>query len=309
LKEDAMKKLFHAVLALAVVLVAPTPLLAQAKIRIAIWDFENHAEHQWWFWNDLGPAARNQIETSLSENPTLSATFSVIEREKLDLVMKEQGLSSAGVLDPQSAAKIGRVLGVKYIVTGGIDKFTITNTRAAIGRFGVGGNVAEAEATVNMRFIDTTTGERVLSVSADGNVKKGGGFLRGTSLSRDAEWGIASETIQMASKAIVERLAAGNTLAKITGASGSTGGIDARVIKTDGNRAYINMGSSSGVKVGDKFAIFNVGEELVDPVTGAKLGAEEKQTGTGIVTDVQEKFAIMNVTGTAKAKDVIRMQR
>jgi len=304
-----MKKLFYPVVALALVLVAPTTLLAQAKIRIAIWDFENHAERQWWFSSDLGPAARNQIETSLSENSTLSAQFSVIERQKLDLVMKEQGLSSAGALDPQTAVKMGRILGVKYIVTGGIDKFTITTTKAAIGRFGIGGNIAQAEVTINMRFIDTTTGERVVSVSADGDVKKGGGFLRGTSLSRDAEWGIASETIQEASKAIVERLAGANYIARISAAGGSTGGIDARVIKIDGNRTYINMGSSSGIKVGDKFAVFSIGEELVDPVTGAKLGAEEKQTGTGIVTDVQEKFAIMNVTGTAKAKDVIRLQR
>jgi hypothetical protein len=52
-----------------------------------------------------------------------------------------------------------------------------------------------------------------------------------------------------------------------------------------------------------------VGEELVDPVTGAKLGAEEKQTGKGVVTDVQQQFAIMTVTGSAKAKDVIRKDR
>ena len=152
-------------------------------------------------------------------------------------------------------------------------------------------------------------GEGVVSLSADGTVKKGGGFLGGASLSRDAEWGIASEAIQKASKAIVEKLAAGPYLARITDASGSTGGIDARVIKIDGNRAYINMGSASGIKAGDKFAIFSVGEELVDLVTGAKLGAEEKRTGRGVVTDVQQKFAIMTVTGSAKVKDVIRAER
>src|ERR1041385_1780570 len=102
LKEDAMKKLVLAglVLPIALVLVGQTPLVAQAKIRIAVWNFDNNAEQRWSFSNDLGPAARNQIETYLSENPTLSAKFSVIERQKLDLVMKEQGLASAGVLNP-----------------------------------------------------------------------------------------------------------------------------------------------------------------------------------------------------------------
>ena len=299
----------YVVLGLALLLALPTPLLAQAKIRIAIWDFENNSERQWWFSGDLGPAARNQIETSISGNRVLSATFSVIERAKLDLVMKEQNLSSAGALDPQGAAKVGKILGVKYIVTGAIDRFSINTTRAAVSRLGVGGNVAQAETTINMRFIDTTTGERIVSLSADGDVKKGGGFLRGTSLSRDAEWGIASEAIQKAAMAIVEKLVSGNQLAAITAAGGATGGIDARVVKVDGRRVYINMGASSGIKVGDKFAVFSVGEELVDPVTGAKLGAEEKQTGTGVVTDVQEKFAIMTLTGSAQVKDVIRMQR
>ena len=303
-----MKKLFHATLATALVLAAPIPLFAQAKIRIAIWDFENHAENHWWYWNDLGPAARNQIDTSFSENATLSAKFSVIERDKLALILKEQGLSSAGALDPQSAAKVGKILGIRYILTGGIDKFAINTTRGRIGGLGVGGNMTQADATINMRLIDTTTAERVISLSADGQIKKGGGFIRGTSLSRDAEWGIASETIQIAAGAIVEKLVGGGYLDKIAAAAGSTGGVDARIIKVDGNRAYINLGTSSGIKVGDKFVIFNVGEELVDPVSGAKLGAEEKQTGSGTVTEVQERFAIMTVTGKAVSKDVIRKQ-
>src|SRR5438445_6429203 len=115
--------LVRAVACLALLLALPTPGLAQAKIRVAIWEFENHAEHQWWFYNDLGPAARNQIDTEFSENNVLSSKFSVIERDKLNLVLKEQGLGNAGALDPATAAKVGKILGIKYIILGGIDKF------------------------------------------------------------------------------------------------------------------------------------------------------------------------------------------
>ena len=31
-------------------------------------------------------------------------------------------------------------------------------------------------------------------------------------------------------------------------------------MEIDGNKAYINLGSSSGIKVGDKFRVFTVGE-------------------------------------------------
>jgi curli biogenesis system outer membrane secretion channel CsgG len=299
-----MKKLFYAALACALVCALPSPGWAQAKIRIAIWDFENHAENHWWFYNDLGPAARNQIDTQMSENAKLSSLFTVLERDKLALVMKEQGLATTGAVDPQTAAKVGKLLGVKYVVTGGIDKFAINTTKGGYG--GIGGNLTTANATINVRFIDTTTAERVISVSADGEVKKGGGFAKGASLSREAEWGVASEAIQKTSKAVVDKIVTGGYLDRVSSAAGSGGGIDMRVIKIDGTKAYINVGSSSGIKVGDKFRIFEIGPELVDPVSGAKLGAEEKQTGTGEVTDVQEKFAIMTVTGTATAKSVIK---
>ena len=288
------------------VLMSPAAAGAQQRIRIAIWDFENNAERSWWFHDDLGPAVRNQLDTAFSENDDLSRMFSVIEREKLDLVLKEQGLGAAGALDPQSAAKVGRILGVKYIVTGAVDRFSINRTSGSVNRFGgVGGNMVSAEAAINIRFIDTTTAERVVAVSGEGGVKKGGGFFKGARLSRDAEWGIASEAIEKASGSLVTKLVTGNYLEKVSTAAGPVG-TAGRIIKVDGNRAWINLGSSSGIKVGDRFTILHMGEDLIDPDTGAKLGADEEETGEGEVTDVQEKFAIMRFTGAAQAKDTIR---
>ena len=300
-----MKQLVCSFLLVSSMAVAPSAAFAQAKIRIAIWDFDNNAATSWWFYNEMGPAARNHIDTAFSEIKELSSKFTVLEREKLALIMKEQGLAATGAVDAQTAAKVGRLLGVKYILTGGIDKFAINTTRGGIGGIGIGGNMTTADATINIRMIDTTTAERIISIAETSQVKKGGGFVRGTSLSRDAEWGIASEAIEKASKAIVAKLASPDYLAKVGSAAGSAVA-EGRIIKVDGNRAWINLGSAAGLKVGDSFNIVAVGEELIDPDTGAKLGAEEKQTGTGVVAEVQEKFAIMTVSGTAKAKDTIR---
>ena len=294
-------------LAVLVALLAPASASAQAKIRIAIWDFENNSERAWWFADQLGPAVRNHIDTAFSENRTLSDKFSVVEREKLDMVMKEQGLATAGALDPQSAAKVGKILGVKYILTGGVDKFAINTTGG--GFRGIGGNMTQADATINMRFIDTTTAERIVSISAEGEVKKGGGFIRGASLSRDAEWGIASETLEKASAAVVQKLLTGDYLGRIQPGGGPAGGMEGTVAKADGKTVYINIGSSSGVKVGDNFRFFKIGEALIDPDTGQSLGAaSEKEVGTGTVTEVQERFAVLTVTGTASVKDKARKQ-
>ena len=289
---------------LALMTALPSQSFAQGKIKVAIWEFENHADG-YWYSGKLGPAARDQIDTEFSENSALSSKFSVIERDKLALVLKEQGLATSGAVDPSSAAKVGKILGVKYIILGGVDKFAINNTKGGVGAFGVGGNLLQASATINLRFIDTTTAERVVSISADGEVKKGGGFLKGNSLSRDSEWGIASEAIQKTAKAIVAKLTTGEYIARVSGAA-QPGSLEGKVIKVDGNRAYINLGASSGIKMGDAFNIISVGEALIDPDTGKKLGADEKQAGSGTVSEVQAEYAVITFTGKAAAKDTIR---
>src|SRR5262249_39876931 len=162
---------------------------------------------------DMGPAARNQIDTEFSENKLLSGKFSVIERDKLNLVMKEQNLGASGAVDPSSAAKVGKILGVKYIILGGIDKFNVDNTRGGIKGFG--GNMRQANATISMRWIDSTTAERVVALSADADSKSGGGFIPGASGGKDAEWGLANKTIQNAAKAVVAKLVGGDYLARI----------------------------------------------------------------------------------------------
>jgi curli biogenesis system outer membrane secretion channel CsgG len=299
-----MKRLLSVALAALAVLATAAPALSQTKIKVAIWEFENNSEQRYWFHGELGDAARNQIDTAFSENPDLASRFTVVERSALALVLKEQGLASSGAVNPQTAAKVGQLLGVRYIIVGGIDKFAINTTRGGIG--GIGGSRTKAEAAISLRFIDATTAERVIGISAEGEVNTGGARIGSASLSRDDEWGIASEAIEDASKKLVEKLAERDNLSKISSAAGASGGVDMRVIRIDGARAYVNVGRTTGIKVGDKFTIHRMGEALIDPATGMNLGAIEEQVGTGVVVEVQELFSIITVTGKAEAADVVK---
>jgi hypothetical protein len=85
---------------------------------------------------------------------------------------------------------------------------------------------------------------------------------------------------------------------------GGTTGIDAGIVKVDGTRAYINIGASAGVRVGDKFSVLHRGE-LVDPATGTKRAAETP-TGTAVVVEVYERLSIVSISGKAVASDVIK---
>jgi hypothetical protein len=53
----------------------------------------------------------------------------------------------------------------------------------------------------------------------------------------------------------------------------------------------LNVGSSDGVAVGQRYLIYAVGPEVMDPDTGESLGKLEVVRGTGKVTHLQERLA------------------
>ncbi len=144
-------------------------------------------------------------------------------------------------------------------------------------------------------------------MAGEAEVKKGGGFFRDASASTESQWGIASETIEKASKAMLAKFVAGGYLERLATAA-RPAVLEARVVKIDGQKVWINVGASAGIKLGDTFNVFSVGEALIDPVSGVSLGADEKQTGSAAVSEVQDRYAIVTVNGAATAKDVLRKQ-
>ncbi|KZL23682.1 hypothetical protein [Pseudovibrio sp. WM33] len=67
-----------------------------------------------------------------------------------------------------------------------------------------------------------------------------------------------------------------------------------RVVKIiDRLTVAINAGSSSDVELGDKFLIFELGDEIIDPTDGQSLGQLELVRGRAEVIHVQEKIATL----------------
>jgi hypothetical protein len=199
-------------IALALPLLAPAQALAQAKVRIAIWEFENNSQGSWWFSNQLGPAVRNHVDTAFSEDPRLCPA--VLGDRARQAGARAQGAgprATSGAVDARTAASVGKLLGVRYILIGAVDSFTINNTephqqaRRPRRQPGVRPTPSSACASSTRR-----PAERLVSVSAEAGVKKGGGAFRGTSLSRDAEWGLASEAIEKAADELVKKFVTGN---------------------------------------------------------------------------------------------------
>lgn len=68
------------------------------------------------------------------------------------------------------------------------------------------------------------------------------------------------------------------------------------VLRVQGKKLFINRGNDSGLKVGEKFVVFEPGEELVDPQTGESLGSAETEVGECTVSRINPKFSVVDVT-------------
>src|SRR5690606_18447138 len=62
----------------------------------------------------LGVGLQSMITTDLSQDDGVT----VVERERLQDLVQEMGLAEKGVVDPVTAAKMGKVLGATHVVAG-----------------------------------------------------------------------------------------------------------------------------------------------------------------------------------------------
>ncbi len=69
-----------------------------------------------------------------------------------------------------------------------------------------------------------------------------------------------------------------------------------------GNTLIINVGSSKGLKVGDKLDISHAGRQIKDPTTGKVLKTITTRIGEGTVTEVDADSATLNFSGTGPVK-------
>jgi curli biogenesis system outer membrane secretion channel CsgG len=149
---------------------------------VAVTDFDyGTVGYHWWGDYDIGKGMADQVMNELVED----GSFRVIERKKLDTVLAEQDFAHSDRADPSAAklAKLGKVLGVRYIITGSITKFggEQKGQGGSVKGVHVGLGKAKTEVTVTARLVDATTGEVVMAAKGEGVSKKGGGFSFGKS--------------------------------------------------------------------------------------------------------------------------------
>jgi curli biogenesis system outer membrane secretion channel CsgG len=291
-----------------IILFCATQIFAQdlsaLKKRVAVIEFEDKAGYG----HNVGRGVSDMLVTSLVE----SEKFLVIERAELDEILKEQGLGMSGAVTPQSAAKVGQLLGIEIMITGSVTEFGSKENKVgggigSIGGFNLGVKKTTARVAVDIRMVDVNTGEIIVAKSAEGEDSSTGldnvGIedinFHNSSTWDNTQLGKASrESIEECVEYIIDGMEAVAWQGKIIKASEGT--------------IFMKPGSKGGVQAGMIFSVYRPGEELIDPDTGLSLGSEEAKIGqiqvTGDIGDGRAAKAIVKSGTGFDTGDLIRVK-
>jgi curli biogenesis system outer membrane secretion channel CsgG len=311
-------------------LAASLPAAAQEqKKRIAIMNFDFSAVQ-----NDIASIFGGHQDVGkgvadlLVDRLVTDGRYSVIERKELDKIVAEQNFSNSDRADPNSAAKLGRLLGVDAIVIGSItqfgrdDKTTNVNGGAIgglAGRYGLGGvgkRSAKAVVQINARLVNTDTGEILAVAQGRGESTRSGTSLLGSGGSPINAGGggvdmgsknfadsILGEAVGQAVTGVATRL--DNEASRLPAHVLNISGLVADV---NGTTLVLNVGSRAGLKVGALLQVSHGGREIRDPATGKVLRRVESALGTVTITEVDETSAVgkFNGAGAVQVGDTVR---
>jgi len=250
------------------------------KLRIAVVDFEDKTNQTFYYGGRSkhpGEGVADMLTTALFK----TGRYDVIERDRLGDLLAEQDLGTTGIVTPESAAEVGKVLGVDALVFGVVTEFGYKerDTGGATNRLGIGVSSTTAVIAVDVRIVNSSTGQLLAAENVRKEESKRGLSLRTAELNfntqSDFDDSLVGEVSRDAVEAIVDLMDqnAGNIQWSAT------------VITYSNGSVFINAGANGGVEVGDTFVVMRGGEALIDPDTGLNLGSVEQEVGRIEVTN------------------------
>lgn len=231
----------------------------EEKVRIGVFQFESKT-------SGVSQQQANAVMDMMTRALASSKSISVIERAQLDKVGKEIKLGQSGLVDASTAAEVGRVAGVQYILLGAVTELNKKASGGAIplfGNIGIATGSEEAQATIDVRIVDTSTAEVKLALSETGysSNEVSGLYLGGAVLAEGTFDGLESRAIADS----VTRLAA-----RIRG---TLGGESSHVVAVADKEATIDIGSSMGAKEGALYLVYADGK-TIRGMSGEEIGRE-----------------------------------
>lgn len=164
-----------------ILLILATSAMAAGKPVMAVTEFRNDTSAAWWY-GGVGSDLAGMLTNELAG----TGNFKMVERDKLGDVLDEQDLAASGRVSKSTGAKIGKMTGAQYIVIATLTAFEsdVKGTGGGLSFRGisVGGKKEDAYMAVDLRVVNTTTGEIDFTRSIEARASSGGlavGVYRG----------------------------------------------------------------------------------------------------------------------------------
>jgi len=280
-----------------------------AKVKIAVLPFEDGSLKHWWTGN-FKPG--EGIADSMVTEFVKSGAFIVIEREQLKKILEEQGLGGTGIVDPTTAAKVGKVLGVRFLVMGKVTEFSLNESSTGVGSllslFGsknqqlntLDAKNRTAKVAIDARLVNTETAEIAMA-------EKGVGEESASNVSMSGQnFGMTEFRESILGKATEKAIA--SLIQKVVASAKAEP--EGKVVDVEGSMITINMGEGE-VTIGQELKVFSKGKELRDPDTGELLEVQVDEIGLAKVISVSKKTAkalVVETTKEIKPKDVVKFK-
>lgn len=230
--------------------------------------------------------------------------FSVIDRQSIEKIIKEQNFQNSDRSSPDTAARIGKIAGVGQIVMVQVDAASYTTQAHKNGgtTTAVGTVILQAHArTIDVESAAILTqpsssfeDNAVIGTTTQHNAVTFGAYHRPASQTTQGSDPavVATNEVTKAVDAVSSELA--GKLSDALGSAPAAKVEPALVAGIANGSVYIDEGSAAGVKVGDRFQVIReVPIGLNDPRTNQPM-TKKIQVCQLTVTDVDEK----NASGT-----------
>jgi curli biogenesis system outer membrane secretion channel CsgG len=263
------------------------------KLRVGIVDFVNKSSYGA---GRLGTSASDILTTELFK----TGAFIIVERAQLRRVLGEQSLGQTGVVNPETAAQAGKVLGLNALVTGSISQFGVSTGGADYGVYKQ--KVQTAKCAVDVRVVDAATGQLLFADSGRGEFEKKAQEVLGMGSRAGYDETLGQEALRSAITKFMD-----NLVQKLQSVDWS--GAVAMVSGTD---VYINAGRDVGLNPGDVLMVQTLGQEIIDPQTKVVLGRTRGAVKAELmVTEIDERFTIAKIrSGTGiQVGDMVRIKK
>jgi curli biogenesis system outer membrane secretion channel CsgG len=157
-----MKKIGSIVFAVMFVAVALSAFAGTGqdeKPRLGVLRFTNHTSAGWW-----SASVADDLSDMLASELASTKAFQVLERKEIDAVMGEQDLGQSGRISASTKAKMGQIKGAKYLIAGTVSSYEETRSTGggvSLGGISLGGQKDKTYVAIDVKVIDTDTGEIV----------------------------------------------------------------------------------------------------------------------------------------------------